>query len=294
MGCKRSEVRILSPQLSHKDPLMNFQDTYTTLQSLLDTVQHDSELFVQALHQQQLSYLSYSQITTVEFCQQRYYLQYILDEQPEPLPDYFSKGKLLHQLIAHGYQAHMDGADLSLEELQAQLAKSELVYDPTHLANALQVYQQQRWQVQRVLAVEHPFVILLSDDLPPLVGVIDLILQDGDTILLVDHKTGRNFYPYDELQVAIYAHYIQTIYPNYDCQLYYDHYRWVNNLDRIRKPAFQRTLVQVQPEHDTLYHQRMYKAAGIIQRLHDGVVPSHMGTCFRCPFHRNCIHSYHK
>ena len=107
------------------DPLMNFQDTYATLQSILTSVNNDSDMFVQTLHHQQLSYLSYSQITTVEFCQQRYYLQYILGQQPEPLPDYFTKGKLLHQLIAQTYQAEKDGAIVSLEELQAQLTASD-------------------------------------------------------------------------------------------------------------------------------------------------------------------------
>jgi len=273
---------------------MNFQDTYTTLQSILTSVNNDSDLFVRALHHQQLAYLSYSQITTVEFCQQRYYMQYILAQQPEPLPDYFTKGKLLHQLIAQSYQAEITGAVIGLEELQRQLAESDEFCDQAHLANALSVYQQHRWQVERVLAVEHPFAILLADDLPPLVGVIDLVLQDREAILLVDHKTGRNFYPYDELQVAIYAHYIQSIYPDYDCRLYYDHYRWVNNLQRIRKPAFQRTMVQMQPALDALYRRRIDAAAKIIQRLHTSAAPSHTGDCFRCPFQKNCEFSNRK
>ncbi|MDK2980003.1 MAG: hypothetical protein PWQ55_350 [Chloroflexota bacterium] len=273
---------------------MNFQETYTTLQSILTQVNHDSELFVQALHGRQLAYLSYSQITTVEFCQQRYYLQYILGQQPEPLPDYFTKGKLLHQLIAQSYQADMQGAQASLEELNVQLAASNETCEPVHLENALRLSQQYRWQVERVLAVEHPFVISLSEDLPPLVGVIDLVLQDGNAIILVDHKTGRNFYPYDELQVAIYAHYIHSIYPEYDCRLYYDHYRWVNNLQRIRKPAFQRTMVEMQPALDALYRRRIDSAAATIQRLHAGTAPSHTGACYRCPFQKNCTFSYRK
>jgi hypothetical protein len=273
---------------------MNFQDTYSTLQTILMQVNNDSDLFVQVLHHQQLSYLSYSQITTVEFCQQRYYLQYILDQQPDPLPDYFTKGKLLHQLIALSYQGDMDGTVVSLEGLQAQLAVSDEFCDRAHLLNALNLHQQHRWQVERVLAVEHPFAILLAEELPPLVGVIDLVLQDGDAIILVDHKTGRNFYPYDELQVAIYAHYIRSIYPDYECRLYYDHYRWVNNLQRIRKPAFQRTMVQMQPALNALYRQRISTAAGAIQCLREGAAPSHTGECFRCPFQKNCEFSYRK
>ena len=273
---------------------MNFQDSYTSLQSILADVDNNSDLFVQALHGQNLAYLSYSQITTVEFCQQSYYLQYVLGQQPDPIPDYFTKGRLLHQLIAQGYQACIDGAEITLEELNAQLEASDVNCDQAHLANALQVYQQHRWQGQRVLAVEHPFVVTLAEDLPPLVGVIDLVLQDGSTIILVDHKTGRNFYPYDELQVAIYAHYIQSIYPDHDCRLYYDHYRWVNNLQRIRKPAFQRTLVEVQPDHAVQYRRRMYNAAKLIQRLRNGAAPSHVGTCYRCQFKKICRFSYRK
>jgi hypothetical protein len=273
---------------------MNYQDTFTTLQSILTQMHNDSDLFVAALHHQQLSYLSYSQITTVEFCQQRYYLQYILGQQPEPLPDYFTKGKLLHQLIAQSYLADINGAAVTLDELQAQLVETEEFCDQVHLANALALYQQHRWQVERVLAVELPFAILLAEDLPPLVGVIDLVLQDGGSIILVDHKTGQNFYPYDELQVVIYAHYIQSIYPDLDCRLFYDHYRWVNNLQRIRKPAFQRTMVQMQPTLDILYHRRIYSAASIIQRLRAGSKPTHAGACFRCPFQKNCEFSYRK
>jgi len=78
---------------------MNYQQSFIEIRSLLDSVQHDSELFVQALHGQDLPYLSYSQITTVEFCQQRYSLQYILHRQPEPLPDYFSKGSCCTSLL---------------------------------------------------------------------------------------------------------------------------------------------------------------------------------------------------
>jgi len=184
----------------------------------------------------------------------------------------------------------MQGDTLSLDDLVAQLHENDLQCDTQHLLNALHLHQQQRWQHQRVLAVEHPFVFAPADDLPPLVGVIDLILQDGDSIILVDHKTGRTFYPYDELQVAIYAQYIQSMYPCSDCRLYYDHYRWVNDLDRIRKPAFQRTLVEVQPEHTALYRQRMHKAAQAIFRLQDGAVPAHTGACFRCPFRLNCLY----
>ncbi|NMC11486.1 MAG: PD-(D/E)XK nuclease family protein [Chloroflexi bacterium] len=273
---------------------MGFQQSFAEIQNLLTAVNHNSDLFVESLRQHHIFHLSFSQVSTVEFCQQRYYLQYILGQQPDPLPDYFTKGKLLHQLIARGYQIQMNGTDPSLDELEDNLAASKLSCDHAHLANALRVYALNRWQVEHVLAVEHPFVISIADDLPPLVGVIDLVLQDGDAILLVDHKTGRNFYPYDELQVAIYARYIQAMYPGYECRLYYDHYRWVNNLDRIRKPAFQRTLVALRQDQWQTDLQRINAAAGIIQQLHTGNSPTHTATCFRCPYQRICEFSYRR
>ncbi|NMC45781.1 MAG: PD-(D/E)XK nuclease family protein [Chloroflexi bacterium] len=271
---------------------MNFRQTLTEIQTILDTVDHDSDLFVEALQKQAVQHLSFSQISTVEFCQQRYYLQYILNQEPDPLPDYFTKGKLLHRLIAHGYQAQMAGNIPSLADLEEDLATANLPCDHAHLTNALQVYHRHRWQTEQVLAVEHPFVLSIDENLPPLVGVIDLVLQEGNTIILVDHKTGRNFYPYDELQVAIYASYIQAQYPGYECHLYYDHYRWVNNLDRIRKPAFQRTRVEVQLDHQYLYRQRILTAASLIHRLRSSSTPSHSGKCYRCPYRYNCPYSY--
>ncbi|NMB62695.1 MAG: PD-(D/E)XK nuclease family protein [Chloroflexi bacterium] len=273
---------------------MNFQQSFTEIQSLLTALNHDSDRFVNALRQQHVFHLSFSQISTLEFCQHRYYLQYILNQEPDPLPDYFTKGKLLHQLIAHGYQAQMSGNVPSLEVLEEELFTSELACESVHLTNALQLYYRHRWQVERVLAVEQPFVISLADDLPPLVGVIDLVLQDGDAIILVDHKTGCNFYPYDELQVAIYARYIQSIYPGYDCQLFYDHYRWVNHLERIRKPAFQRTLVELHKDQWQTDLQRITSAAGIIQQIHVGSSPTHSGACFRCPYQHICEFSYRR
>ena len=273
---------------------MNFRQALTEIQTVLDTVDHSSDLFVEALKKQAIQHLSFSQISTVEFCPYRYYLQYVLYQQPEPLPDYFTKGKLLHQLIAHGYLTQMHGDTPSLGSLEEELCSSEQVCDPIHLSNALQVYYQNRWQVEQVLAVEHPFAISIDENLPPLVGVIDLVLQEGNTIILVDHKTGRNFYPYDELQVAIYAGYIQAQYPGCECRLYYDHYRWVNNLDRIRKPAFQRTRVEVQPESKALYQQRIRTAASLIHDLRSGGNPAHSGKCYRCPYNKSCSFSYRK
>lgn len=271
---------------------MNFQQTLSEIQVLLTSVNHDSDLFVQALNRQHIFHLSFSQISTVEFCPYRYYLQYILYQQPEPMPDYFTKGKLLHEIIARFYQAQKEGEDLDLSDIERAFPSQLDQQTITHIGNALQLHQQNNWCEVEVVAVEHPFVFSLSEQLPPIVGIIDLVLRRDDQIILVDHKTGRNFYPYDELQVAIYSHYIKHAYTADSCRLFYDHYRWVNHLERIRKPAFQRTEVCIDPNRWHSYLERIENAAEKIHQLRAGEAPAHSSACFRCPYRTNCTYSY--
>ena len=90
----------------------------------------------------------------------------------------------------------------------------------------------------KVVGIEKPFVYLMEQAIPPVVGVIDLILRRGETLILIDHKTGRDFYQPDILQMAVYFNYLRSTGIKGECEFYYDSYRWVENLTRIRKPAF--------------------------------------------------------
>ena len=69
---------------------------------------------------------------------------------------------------------------------------------------------------------------------------------------------------------------------------FFDEYRWVNNLDRVRKPAFQRTEVK--------HTEKCWKSAEIrlansyqqmrkIQKANDAKGD---GPCFMCPFNDKC------
>ena len=94
------------------------------------------------------------------------------------------------------------------------------------------------------MATERPFVLSLGRGLPPLIGIIDLLLSKGDVFLVVDHKTGKNLYEQDELQLHLYGEHVRMAFKPGQLLACFDEYRWVNNLDRIRKPAFRRTFVQ--------------------------------------------------
>ena len=285
------------------------ESAFTAIQELIAECAGDSDRFAERLRTERIPHLSFSQVSTVEACPYRYYLQYVRGIEPEPVPDYFTKGKLLHQLIARDYSNGHDGRPPAYEDEVALRFSGE---NMAHLLNALELHRENAWRGAEVLGVEHPFVMRVHESLPPLVGVIDLVLvtdhesdlwrslersdlkslslqgQKKKSFILVDHKSGRNFYPDDELQVAIYARYIQQAYGGDYCRLFYDHYRWVKNLGRIRNPAFQRVEVRADPAHWPQDLARIRAAYGKIRAiLESGVAPRH-GECFRCPYRGLC------
>ncbi|MCD6577303.1 MAG: PD-(D/E)XK nuclease family protein [Anaerolineaceae bacterium] len=266
----------------------NFKEASKRINQVIRECRGDSSQFVKTLKREEIPHLSFSQITTVEFCEYRYYLQYIKKETPDPLPDYFTKGSLLHQIIADTYEMIRTGSDRGGIPAEHRISTKFIGDNKRHLLNAYQIHQSNIWNGFEVVGVEHPFVMDVGGNLPPMVGVVDLILKQNGNFILVDHKSGRNFYPYDELQVAIYKKYIQTAFDGADCRLYYDHYRWVNHLDRIRKTAFQRTEVSIDGKSWPRYVKRIQQGYETIRKIKKGLTPSRDGECFRCPYRNNC------
>ena len=206
-------------------PMLTYQQSYTTILSLLHNSAGDADHFLLALKGAHLPNLSFSKISTVEFCQHRYFLQHIQHLQPDPLPDYFIKGKLMHRIIADSYLQLLQHKPIQVQTYLELIANEYNGGWQMHLFNAAQVHLQNLWQDVEVIGIEEPFVILLSQDLPPVVGIIDLILRHKDQYFVIDHKTGRDFYPQDELQMAIYRQYIHHQYGGSECKCFYDNYR---------------------------------------------------------------------
>jgi ATP-dependent exoDNAse (exonuclease V) beta subunit len=267
---------------------VNVSNSLDAIRSIIDQAGGDSERFAETLRHQHIPHLSFSQISAVEFCHHRYYLQYVMVVDPVPLPDYFSKGKLLHQIIAASYQ-RMAGKKSVLTDENFTLIDGAYQGDhQRHLRNAFIVHMENLWQDCEIIAVEKPFAIQIESQLPPMVGVIDLILKQNGNYVLIDHKTGRDFYAQDELQMAIYRQFIQNQYGTSECFFYYDNYRWVNNLERIRKPAFQRVKVSLPPMYDGDAMQRIRKGHQIIQKIRSDEWGAKNGECFRCPYRKVC------
>ena len=265
-----------------------FKQAENKIRSILAANSRDSDHFAESIRRKRIPHLSFSQVTTLEFCQYRYYLQYVLFEELDPIPRYFIKGRRMHALIAQSYaalranQAHPESA-----VPEAFPEESEGV-EARHIRNAYQVHRSHLWTDYEIRGIEHPFVFSIDASLPPLVGVIDLVLAKDGCYFLVDHKTGRDFYPDDALQVAIYARYIHTQHHTENVRLFYDHYRWVNNLDRIRKPAFERREVAAELGDWERYLRRIQKAYRVMDSLSDGARPVKHGECFRCPYRGQC------
>lgn len=262
-------------------------EAYTHIRQALQASGGDADKFVGTLRREHIPHLSFSQITTIEFCETRYQLQYIEMRELEPTPTYFVKGKAMHELIADTYRGMQNGNGdivVSNESFSNEMdAESE-----QHLLNAYRVHREHVWTEYEIEAVEHPFVMEMEAGLPPIVGVIDLVLRQNGDFTLVDHKTGRDFYPYDALQVAIYAKHIEGAHAGKSCRLFYDHYRWVNNLERIRKPAFQRTEVNAKLSDWGAYVERIREGAAHIDRIRQGGTPARVGACYMCPYRGMC------
>ncbi len=106
--------------------------------------------------------------------------------------------------------------------------------------------------------------------------------------MIIDHKTGRDFYQPDVLQMAIYNQYVHTAFGANECEFYYDHYRWVNNLGRIRKPAMQRSRITIPPHYWKEALQRLQQGYVQIKRILATQSVVKNGECFRCPYRAVC------
>ena len=266
----------------------NSNKAHTQIREALQLSGGDADVFVAFLRREKIPHLSFSQITTIEFCEYRYQLQYIEVRELEPTPLYFVKGKAMHELIADTYRGMQNGDENKTYTPDESFSDEMDAESERHLMNAYRVHREHVWTGYEIEAVEHPFVMEIEEGLPPMVGVIDLVLRQNGDFTLVDHKTGRDFYPYDALQVAIYAKHIKGAHAGKSCRLFYDHYRWVNNLTRIRKPAFQRTEVPAKLSDWGEYLERIREGAEKIEQLYLEGKPTKKGACYMCPYRGIC------
>lgn len=270
------------------DPHAAYSGELERVQQVIARLAGDGDRFAETLRQEQIAHLSYSQVTAVEFCPRRYYLQYVRQVELTPVPAYFAKGKLIHNIIAETYICLNASQSVDRDAYFQRIGQAFDGEQRVHLENAVALHLENLWHGCRVVGIEQPFAFAVSDAMPPIVGVIDLILEKDGQFIVIDHKTGHDFYPQDELQMAIYREYIRRAYGAVDPQFYYESYRWVNNLKRIRKPAFHRHPVNLQYTDWQVAENRLKAASRQIEAIRRAHSGSKTGICFRCPYFRQC------
>lgn len=244
--------------------------------------------FTRMLDREGLSYLSFSKVASVEFCPQQYLLEYVERVKLRPEPGYFVKGRLLHEAAAKLHRARMRGRRASLDQLVMPVERRLGDEDANHVRNALALMQGQAEPEWQVVAVEEPFVLDLGPDLPPCLGIVDLVQRRGDEYAVIDHKGGKRFSAIDRLQLVLYREYARREYGAQRWAAYFDQYRWVNNLARVRKPAFCRTKVTIRDgtwkrtlRRVTTRHRQMLK-------IEQAGSATATGDCMICPFRDQC------
>lgn len=201
--------------------------------------------FTRHLDAQGIPYLSFSKIASVEFCPYSYYLEYVKRMRLRPQPDYLVKGSLFHAAAAKAYRLVRRGQAINMASLDQFVEAQAAQQHQDRLRNAIRLAVDHVFHGWELVDVEQPFVLSLGSSLPPCVGVVDLILRQGDRFAVVDHKTGKSFNDSDEGQLAIYREHAMRTFGSRQCLTMFDEYRWVNDLRRIRKPAFRRTPVKL-------------------------------------------------
>jgi len=244
--------------------------------------------FTKMLDKKSVAYLSFSKVSTVEFCPQRYLLEYVQRVKLRPEPKYFVKGRLFHEAAAKLHRARMRGRRVFLDQLIKPVERRMYEDDANHVRNAIDLMQREVDADWEVVAVEEPFVLDLGPNLPPCLGIVDLILRKGDEFAVIDHKSGKQFYESDRLQVAMYHEYARRQYGAERCAGYYDQYRWVNNLDRIRKPASRRTKVTIRTGTWNSVLRRIATRYRQMKKIEQTGRAEGASDCWGCPYSDLC------
>jgi hypothetical protein len=247
------------------------------------------ERFWQTLRRNNIPHLSFSQVAAVNYCHQKYYLNYVKRVKLKPVPNYFIKGNLMHQFIASSYKRIANEQKINPSTYLIAIHRVYRNEHRIHLENAVQVHLSNIWQDHEILGVEQPFVFMVDRKLPPLVGVIDLLLKKDNHVIIVDHKTGSDFYKPDKLQMAIYHQFARKKFPRKEIDIYYDQYRWVNNLQRIRKPPIQRTKIHLPDSSWETALGKIHTGYKAMKDIRENDYGKRNGECFRCPFREHCL-----
>ena len=237
--------------------------------------------FISKLDREAIRYLSHSKVSTVERCRQCFYDQYVLKIPAKSAA--LLTGTLVHQAAQVAYERIRAGRHVDFAALAEKTAAKHA--DASHrrqVANGIVTLSEHLWTDSEVVGIEEPFFLDLSADLPPVIGVVDLILRQGPLYLVVDHKTGKQFSEQDEGQLVLYAEHVRQKYAAGRCDGVFDQYRMVPNLATVRTEVHRRTAVRIGPKRTSALVRRYRNAWETIQSIRSASEAWRGEECWYC------------
>ena len=143
--------------------------------------------FIRSLDSAGIPYLSHSRVADYVRCPACYYRRYVLWEKTESQA--MLLGTLFHNAAANFYKAMITP---EADKLFSRLRVAKLEEDRHGLLrNAIALLCQNRHSDCEVVSIEEPFFLDLAPGLPPIIGIADLIIRKGKSLVVVDHRCGR-------------------------------------------------------------------------------------------------------
>jgi CRISPR/Cas system-associated exonuclease Cas4 (RecB family) len=268
---------------------MTFKTAFSKVHNLIKENKNVPDKIGSVLVSTRIPHLSYSMISSYESCPQKYYLEYVKQVKLRPEPLYFAKGKALHTAAKNLYSRGLaTGIPISFWNKMVHGVRE--TKDKKHLENAFNLMVKNRWDIEwEVIDIERPFVMQIHEELPPFFGIIDLVIRKGNQYIVVDHKTGNSFNEVDPKQLVLYREFVCQEYSAKKVDTYYDQYRWVNNLDRVKKPAFMRSKIPIKANDIGKAIARAKKAYTGLCKIDVPVDVAFSERCYSCQFRNLCF-----
>jgi putative RecB family exonuclease len=160
-------------------------------------------------------HISYSEVRTFQSCPLRWHFHYVEKATPESVSSALLLGASVHAAVELHFQSLLDALPApTLDQLMTtyreawtrESADVPVHFPKSHDADGLEVtarrmleqFQASPWSrpTGQIVGVEEEFRIHLAQDLPDLVGRVDMITHDAERneLVITDFKTARSMY----------------------------------------------------------------------------------------------------
>jgi len=246
-------------------------------------------------------HISYSQIKSYCMCSLKWYFSRHFES--ESVSSALVFGKSWHAAVEYYYQQHMQGVTADVTQLrkvfQAEYAKEvkPITYRKTESADILFEKAQQMLKVfcdnvipGKVVALEEEIRCTLQQDMPELLGYIDLIEicrndRGEDELVLVDHKTAArkpDAPDYNQLLLyAIAAHKLNLVKQyNLPLRLRFDY------ITKTKEPSYLQ--FRFEPDHDKA-KRLLATMRSCCHGMREGIIfPNPGWQCSGCGYKKLC------